>query len=220
MKVLASYLNLTEATEMIKETELAMYRMAWIEEGFHPAEVAVGFNEDGELYDIAGDTDFVIAQEDVLAQDWVVIAIEDGETIEDSDSDTFDEAVLEILLAFRKMNKTHTNLPRCKFFEGIAKVVIPYFGEETMNAFMQTGILVHDDKCVCPACEQTRFEADPEAFATDKAVKLFKGLAEKLEGEAQEGRTPKTGLDIDGNVCGISGEELLGLLLDSITSQR
>ena len=46
MKVLANKLNFTKAVEMVKGTDLAMYRMAWIEEGFHPAQVALGFDEE------------------------------------------------------------------------------------------------------------------------------------------------------------------------------
>ena len=70
MKVLANKLNLTEATEMVRGAEingeeLAMYRMAWIEDGFHPAQVALGFDADGELYDIAEDENYAICQQDV-----------------------------------------------------------------------------------------------------------------------------------------------------------
>lgn len=186
MKVLANKLNLAEATEMIKGTDLAMYRMAWIEEGFHPAQVALGFDEDGDLYDIAEDENYVISQEDVVTRDWVVIAVEDGETVEDNGHEAFDEAVVEILHAFRKMHNTRSNLPRCKFFGDIAGVLISYFGEETMDTFMETGELVHDDKCVCPACEQARFEANPKEFASKKLDEALKEFIELLEGEELE----------------------------------
>lgn len=209
MKVLANKLNLTEATEMIKGTDLAMYRMAWIEEGFHPAQVALGFDEDGDLYDIAEDENYVISQEDVVARDWVVIAVEDGETIGETIGDTdnthemFDEAVVEILHAFRKMQNTRTNLPRCKFFGAIAGVLISYFGEETMDMFMETGELVHDDKCICPACEQARFEANPKEFASKKLDEAVKELLELLEEESELEETP----DIDSH-----GDELFSFL--------
>lgn len=204
MKVLANKLNLTEATGMIKGTDLAMYRMAWIEDGFHPAQVALGFDADGELYDIAEDENYTIYQQDVLANDWIVVSIEDGETVEDNGHETFDEAVAEILHAFRKMQNTRTNLPRCKFFGDIAGVLVSYFGEETMDVFMETGELVHDDKCVCPACEQARFEANPKEFASKKLDEALKELVELLEGEGSElDETP----DIDSH-----GDELFSFL--------
>lgn len=190
MKVLANKLNLAQATEMIKgaDSELVMYRMAWIEDGFHPAEVAVGFDADGELYDIAEDVNYSISQDDVLATDWVVVSITDGETIEDERGgiEEFDEAVVEILQAFRKMNKTQTNLPRHEFFNALAHDLTVYFGAETMKTFMETGELVHGDECECPACEQARFEDDPEAYAMGKVGALIKDITKRFEEEIEE----------------------------------
>ena len=192
MKVLANKLNLTEATEMVRGAEingeeLAMYRMAWIEDGFHPAQVALGFDADGELYDIAEDENYAICQQDVLANDWVVISITDGETVEDKrgGNEEFDEAVVEMLQAFRKMNRTRTNHPRHEFFNALAHDLTVYFGAKTMQTFMETGELVHGDECECPACEQSRFEDDPKQFVEDKIETLIKDLTKSLEEEAK-----------------------------------
>ena len=203
MKVLANKLNFTKAVEMVKGTDLAMYRMAWIEEGFHPAQVALGFDEEGDLYDIAEDENYVIAQDDVLANDWVVIAVEDGETVEEDDHDheVFDDVVLQMLKAYRTMQSTRTNIPRSILFAQLGQTFVSYFGEETVGAFMETGVLIHNDECECPACEETRFKANPKEFASKKLDEALKGLLELLEDK--EEATP----DIESH-----GEELFGLL--------
>ena len=203
MKVLANKLNFTKAVEMVKGTDLAMYRMAWIEEGFHPAQVALGFDEEGDLYDIAEDENYVIAQDDVLANDWVVIAVEDGETVEEDDHDheVFDDVVLQMLKAYRTMQSTRTNIPRSILFAQLGQTFVSYFGEETVGAFMETGVLIHNDECECPACEETRFKANPKEFASKKLDETLKGLLELLEDK--EEATP----DIESH-----GEELFGLL--------
>lgn len=183
MKVLASKLNFTKAVEMVKGTDLAMYRMAWIEEGFHPAQVALGFDEEGDLYDIAEDENYVIAQHDVLANDWVVIAVEDGETVEEDDHDheLFDDVVMQMLKSYRVLQTTRTNIPRSMLFTQLGHTFVSYFGEETFGKFMETGMLIHNNKCKCPACEQARFEANPKEFASKKLDEALKGFLELLE---------------------------------------
>ena len=194
MKVLANKLNFTKAVEMVKGTDLAMYRMAWIEEGFHPAQVALGFDEEADLYDIAEDENYVIAQDDVLANDWVVIAVEDGETIEEDDHDheAFDDAVLQMLKSYRTLQSTRTNIPRSILFARLGHVFTSYFGEETVERFMETGVLVHNKKCKCPACEQARFEANPKEFAAKKLDEALEGFLELLEDNESKTKESKT----------------------------
>lgn len=155
MKTLLTNLTLQEATEAIQGTTNTMYRGAWTTE-YSPAEVAIGFDEYGELYDVADDVEATLSLEDIMAKDWCVLADTDA------DLEKWEEGMRHVLEGFRLMEETQVDEFRFMFWEQLAKLLTAHFGEETLGRYIETGKLVHNSKCNCPDCRIERFEKNPE----------------------------------------------------------
>lgn len=155
MKTLLTNLTLQEATEAIQGTTNTMYRGAWTTE-YSPAEVAIGFDEYGELYDVADDVEATLSLEDIMAKDWCVLADTDA------DIEKWEEGMRHVLEGFRLMEDTQVDEFRFMFWKQLGTLLTAHFGEQTLGRFVETGKLVHNSKCDCPDCRIERFEKNPE----------------------------------------------------------
>lgn len=166
MKTVLTNLTLTEAAEAIKETTNSIYRTDWVAAGFEPADVAVGFNEDGELYDVINDEVVSVSVEDIMANDWCVLA----DIM--ADFDKFDEGMRMVLDGVRLMEGTKVDEHRCFVWTHLTSLLTSYYGAETLERFLQTGKLVHNSKCECGDCRMERAKQNPEAELKKALEKL------------------------------------------------
>ena len=155
MKTLLTNLTLQEATEAIQGTTNTMYRGAWTAE-YSPAEVAIGFDEYGELYDVADDVEATLSLEDIMAKDWCVLADTDA------DIEKWEEGMRHVLEGFRLMEDTQVDEFRFMFWKQLTMLLSTYFGEAALAHYIKTGELVHNRKCDCPDCRIGRFQKNPE----------------------------------------------------------
>lgn len=169
MKTLLTNLTLQEATEAIQGTTNTMYRGAWTTE-YSPAEVAIGFDEYGELYDVADDVEATLSLEDIMAKDWCVLADTDA------DIEKWEEGMRHVLEGFRLMEDTQVDEFRFMFWKQLGTLLTAHFGEQTLGRFVETGKLVHNSKCECPDCRIERFQKNPE----EELHKTIEQLADLL----------------------------------------
>ena len=175
MKTLLTNLTLQEATKAIKGTDNTIYRADWVAAGFDPADVAVAFNEDGEMYDVINDEVAPVSIEDIMAHDWCVLADTDA------DLEKWNEGMNQVLQGFRLMNDTQVDEIRYMFWEQLGVLLAAHFGAETLGRYVDSGKLVHNSKCECPDCRIERFQKNPEA----ELKKSLERLA-NLAGTAKE----------------------------------
>ena len=175
MKTLLTNLTLQEATKAIKGTDNTIYRADWVAAGFDPADVAVAFNEDGEMYDVINDEVAPVSIEDIMAHDWCVLADTDA------DLEKWNEGMNQVLQGFRLMNDTQVDEIRYMFWEQLGVLLVAHFGADTLGRYVDSGKLVHNSKCECPDCRIERFQKNPEA----ELKKSLERLA-NLAGTAKE----------------------------------
>lgn len=171
MKTLLTNLTLKEATEAIQGTTYTMYREDWAQDDFDPAEVAVGFDENGDVYDVANDEVVSLTMDDIMANDWCVL----GDDKED-DRELFDEGLRKVLDGIRTMEGTEVDNGRFRLWGHLSRLLSAYIGEKAYVRFLETGELVHDDLCECPDCFRAQIEQDPEKVMEE----FFKSIAEFL----------------------------------------
>lgn len=199
MKTLLTNLTLQEATEAIKGTDNTIYRADWVAAGFDPADVAVAFNEDGELYDVINDEVAPVSMNDIMAHDWCVLANEEA------DYEKFDEGMRMILDGLRLMEKTKVDETRHFVWTHLTALLSSYYGVETLERFLETGKLVHNSKCECGDCRRERIKKNPKA----ELEKALGQLADLVGGTDKDGdAAPRTKSQM-------SAEDLLSYLLGS-----
>lgn len=172
MKTLLTNLTLKEATEAIQGTTYTMYREDWAQDDFDPAEVAVAFDENGDVYDVADDEVVSLTMEDIMANDWCVLG-------DEGDHELFDEGLLKVLDGIRTMEGTNVDSGRHMLWGHLSHLLSAYIGRDAYVRFLETGKFVHDELCECPDCFRAQMEQNPEKAMEE----FFKSLAELFDKE-------------------------------------